>query len=209
MSPPPIEVRPLLGHPDVAYASHVVADEVLSPAECDAVVGLGSSLELEEADLEDDGAGADPATRLARVGWLGYEPDTAWLYERIADLAVHANERYGFDLVGFTEDLQYTVYDRPGSFYTWHQDGLDGPVAGRKLSIVIQLSPDDAYEDADLQFLDVVEDSTPAELRRWTARVRRQGTALVFPAFEYHRVTALRSGARRSLVCWIGGPPFR
>ena len=32
---------------------------------------------------------------------------------------------------------------------------------------------------------------------------------VVFPAFEHHRVTPMISGTRNSLVCWVGGPPFR
>ena len=43
----------------------------------------------------------------------------------------------------------------------------------------------------------------------WRAASARRGTAIVFPAFEYHRVRSLRSGVRRSLVSWVSGPPFR
>jgi PKHD-type hydroxylase len=32
---------------------------------------------------------------------------------------------------------------------------------------------------------------------------------VVFPSFEFHRVLPLRRGVRRSLVAWVGGPPFR
>ncbi|MDZ7732078.1 MAG: 2OG-Fe(II) oxygenase [Acidimicrobiia bacterium] len=116
---------------------------------------------------------------------------------------------YDFELTGFTEDLQFTSYDETGAFYTWHQDGLDGEVAGRKLSIVIQLSASTDYEGSDLELLDVVEDYPAEDLAAWRRRVRRRGTAVLFPAFEYHRVTPLVRGTRHSLVCWIGGPPFR
>ncbi len=32
---------------------------------------------------------------------------------------------------------------------------------------------------------------------------------IVFPAYVLHRVNPVIRGARRSLVGWIGGPPFR
>jgi PKHD-type hydroxylase len=120
-----------------------------------------------------------------------------------------SHQTYGFDLAGFTEDLQFTTYDRPGSFYTWHQDGLDGAVAGRKLSLVVQLSDPASYEGSDLELLDVAEDYSDDDRAAWRTRARRRGTVIAFPAFEYHRVTPLISGTRHSLVCWIGGPPFR
>ena len=119
-----------------------------------------------------------------------------------------ANRRYDFDLIGFTEDLQFTEYDGAGAFYTWHQDGLDGALAVRKLSMVVQLSDPDDYVGGELEFfaLDGDESATASDRR---VAMRTQGTVVVFPSFEYHRVAPLRSGVRRSLVCWVGGPAFR
>ena len=181
------------------YRSHVTFDRAFTVRQCERIVALGDALDVDTATLSgveepDDGL------RRSRV---------AWIHERLAELVAEANRTYGFDLDGFGEDLQYTVYDEPGAFYTWHQDGLVGDVATRKLALVVQLSPPGDYEGADLEMFDVVADSTPEELTGWHDRVRVQGSVTAFPAFEYHRVTPLRSGVRRSLVVWVSGPAFR
>jgi PKHD-type hydroxylase len=147
--------------------------------------------------------------RSSRTAWLAPDEDTWWVFEKLATVAERANRRYGFDLSGFGEDLQFTTYDRPGSFYSWHQDGLDGNVGTRKLSLVVQLSDPDDYAGAELQFFDVEEDLVDADLEAVRIATARQGTVIAFPSFEYHRVLPLRSGVRHSLVAWVSGPPFR
>jgi PKHD-type hydroxylase len=206
-----LEHRPLFvaasGPP---YHTHLVFPASFTAAECRAVVDHGTPAAAVGATVQ-DGADhqADPVLRQARVAWLTPDDDTAWIFDRLAELAERANDTYGFELTGFTEDLQFTTYDAPGSFYTWHQDGLDGPVANRKLSLVVQLSDPASYEGSDLELLEVVEDYADEEGRAWQARTRRRGATVAFPAFEYHRVTPLERGIRHSLVCWVSGPPFR
>jgi PKHD-type hydroxylase len=205
----PLDLRPVFVPPGGGeYSSHVVVPRAMTPAQCDRVVALGERLRLADGELA-DGASRDESLRRSKVAWIGPGPDTAWLYDKLARVAQRANRRYGFDLTGFGEDLQYTVYDEPGAFYTWHQDGLTGEVATRKLAVVVQLSDPADYEGADLELFDQVADLTPEELAEANAAKRDRGTAVVFPAFEYHRVTPLVSGVRRSLVVWISGPPFR
>ena len=178
--------------------------------QCQRIVALGEELVTERGGLEDGGGrDLDATLRRSRIAWLAPDDATTWVYDKLASLAAKANRVYGFDLTGFAEDLQYTVYDRPGAFYTWHQDGLDGEVANRKLSLVVQLSDPGDYEGGDLDFLDVVEDYTPAELALWRRGSRSRGAVVAFPAFEYHRVSPMISGTRRSLVCWVSGPRFR
>jgi PKHD-type hydroxylase len=36
-----------------------------------------------------------------------------------------------------------------------------------------------------------------------------QGRAWFFPSWALHRVTPVTKGVRRSLVIWVGGPPFK
>jgi PKHD-type hydroxylase len=207
----PAEPRPLLPPPaGPAWQPHQVFDAAFTPRQCDRLVACGDRLTTEGGALADDGdRDVDPALRRAQVAWLAPDGESAWVYDKLTKLALRANRVYGFDLSAFVEDLQYTVYDEPGAFYTWHQDGLDGEVATRKLSLVVQLSHPGDYEGADLEFLDVVEDYSPAERSRWLRASRARGTVIAFPAFEYHRVSPLVAGVRRSLVCWVGGPPFR
>ena len=192
------------------YGTHELHPEVFDPDECRRIVELGVALPPDTAGLEgDDGQVADDAIRAASIAWLPRDPSSEWIFERLQSVVDDANQRYGFALSGFDEDLQFTTYGRPGSFYTWHQDGLDGPVAHRKLSLVVQLSDPEGYDGADLELFQVVEDYSEDELAEHRAATRACGAVVVFPAFEYHRVTPLRSGVRRSLVSWVSGPPFR
>ncbi len=192
------------------WSTHEVRHDVFSAAECSAIVDCAAEWPIEGGGLEsDEGATEDPGIRSADITWLPACETTRWIFDRIDAVARAANQRYGFALSGFDEDLQFTSYDRRGSFYTWHQDGLDGPVAHRKLSVVVQLSDPQGYRGADLELFQVVEDYDADALEEFRSAIRTVGTAVVFPAFEYHRVTPLVSGVRHSLVSWVSGPPFR
>lgn len=192
------------------YHTHEVHPGVFDAEECDRILALGADLTIDEAGLEGaDGATADGAIRRAAIGWLPLDDRSEWIHQRLDAVCREANLRYRFDLSGLEEDLQFTTYADPGAFYTWHQDGLDGPVAHRKLSLVVQLSDPATYEGADLELFQVVEDLEGDELAEFRQLVRGRGTVVVFPSFEYHRVTPLRRGVRHSLVSWVSGPPFR
>lgn len=198
---------PDVDHP---YESALVFPEAFTSRQCDRIIERG--LALGAAGALVGGSEADhveeDVTRRSKTAWI--EPDDApWIFEKLAKLAQRANRVYGFDLLGFTEDAQFTLYDEPGAFYDWHQDGLGGEVAVRKLALVLQLSDPADYEGGDLEMFNIVHEYDPADVRAWSTEARLRGSLVVFPAFEYHRVTPIVSGRRYSLVCWVGGPPFR
>jgi PKHD-type hydroxylase len=184
---------------------------VFTPRQCDRILAYAEELVADAALIEGEEGSevADESIRRSTTAWVVPEDETWWIYEKLAAVAEKANRRYGFDLDGFGEDLQFTTYDQRGSFYSWHQDGLDGNVSGRKLSLVVQLSDPEDYDGAELQFFDVAEDYDADELAAFTELTRARGTVVAFPSFEYHRVLPLRRGVRRSLVAWVSGPPFR
>ena len=37
----------------------------------------------------------------------------------------------------------------------------------------------------------------------------KKGRAWFFPSYTLHRVTPVTKGIRKSLVIWVGGPPFK
>lgn len=158
---------------------------------------------VSDGDADDD----DNAVRIAEIAWMPPGGEHRWIFDKLAGVVERANRVYNYDLLGFTEDAQFTSYDQPGAFYDWHQDGLEGELAIRKLSIVVQLSDPLAYDGCDLELFGLV--NNPPVHNAWYNDLRQQGSVTVFPAFEYHRVTPIRSGRRHSLVCWVGGPPFR
>ena len=132
---------------------------------------------------------------------------------RLADHVRAANAAvFGYDLDGFhPEDpvllLRYTA----GGHYTWHQDaaGLPHPFAGRKLTFVLQLSSGEDYEGGDLQLAGhhLLDDEATGRARALAWRA--QGTLIVFPAWEVHRVAPVTSGERLALVGWAHGPALR
>jgi PKHD-type hydroxylase len=109
---------------------------------------------------------------------------------------------YGFDLTGFEDALQYTVYNESDTkeHYTWHVDNLgQGRPGCRKLSIVIQLSDPQEYEGGELQL----------HYQSYHIARKDKGLLYIFPSYVLHRVTPVTGGTRRSLVGWICGPDFR
>lgn len=138
--------------------------------------------------------------RRTTISWLktvdvAHQP----YFNAIANDVLKVNaEKWNFDLFGFIDSLQYTVY-HAGDEFGWHIDC--GPnLPPRKLSVSVQLSDPDEYEGGDLQ-LRVSETIETAP--------RAKGTVCIFPSFISHRVTPVTKGVRRALVAWIAGPAFR
>jgi PKHD-type hydroxylase len=207
----PQTIRAFVPDVDLPYRSSMVYTGIFTPRQCERIVALGLGLTADDAMV---GAGSkdhvsEHATRLSRTAWIDADDEHMWIFDKLARVAQRANRVYGFDLLGFTESIQFTRYDIPGAFYDWHQDGLEGEVASRKLSLVVQLSGPADYEGGTLELFNVENDWDASERDEWHDQACLQGSVVAFPAFEYHRVRPLTDGNRYSLVSWIGGPPFR
>lgn len=138
--------------------------------------------------------------RVSEISWINDNPETKWIYDKLALNAKIANkEMWNFDLWDYYDSLQYTKYYGNGGHYDWHAD-LGASISNRKLSCVLQLSTPEEYEGGDLEMNPgggII--SVPKGL----------GTLCFFPTFLLHRVTPLTSGVRKSLVTWISGANFR
>lgn len=199
---------PVVDHP---YESGLVYEGVFTARQCERIIAMGLGLTPDDARVggSESSYVEEAATRKSRTAWIEPADDALWIFDKLTKVAQRANRVYGFDLIGFTEDAQFTMYDEPGSFYDWHQDGLGGELAGRKLSLVVQLSEPEAYVGGELELFNIVHEMEPDDAAAWGEAARERGSVIVFPAFEYHRVLPMTSGKRYSLVSWIGGPPFR
>jgi PKHD-type hydroxylase len=145
--------------------------------------------------------------RRSGLRWLAPEADRAWIHERLVSYVEFANETaFGFDLVGFDGALQCTEYG-VGDLFEWHQDIGPGRVPQRKLSAVGILSSPEDYDGGLLEFPTGLAASVPG-LVELLARPL-QGTLVLFPSYQLHRVTPVTRGVRRSLVAWVVGPPLR
>lgn len=181
------------------YQNFVFVEDAFSSEECERIIAYGLKHKLEGAKVTEDTADIHKV-RKARVAWLSYNPEIAWVFDR---LEAHArkinNKHYKFRLSGFYENLQFTEYLAPDSHYTWHIDFAAGAASLRKLSMVVQLSAPESYEGGTLEIFDELNKTVP----------KRQGALTCFPSFVQHRVTPVTKGKRYSLVVWVSGDPFQ
>jgi PKHD-type hydroxylase len=155
----------------------------------------------QNAQVGGDGvSGVDKMVRRSQVSWVDYNPNTKWLFEKLAHVASHVNtDNFRFDLMGFGENFQLTNYDQSeNGMYGWHLDyGAD---VSRKLSMVVQLTDPSEYEGGNLQILT---NGEPVNIRK------QRGLIAVFPSYVLHQVTPVTQGSRQSLVSWVSGPAFK
>jgi PKHD-type hydroxylase len=189
--------------PDFA-ATCIVCDNVFTPAELDTVERYGDALHQQQALLAGEGWGRDNGAaqiRITRTAALTLKPEIKWVYDRMQVIIRKVNQQvYQFDLQGFAEAFQYTVYHgAEGGHYDWHIDW--GPnLVQRKLSASVQLTDPGQYEGCDLQFHGA---------RQIEVAPRDRGAVIVFPSFIQHRVTPCTGGTRKAIVAWTTGPQFK
>ncbi len=197
--------------PPAPWPNFLVDLHAFDEHECNTLVDLGRATQIidgtEDGGIE--GVGSEASLRRTSVAWIPRDTDTEWVFARLEALSERANETWRLDIDGIEEDLQFTEYNAPGAHYTWHHDGLETGVEDRKMSLVVQLSDPEAYNGADLEFLEVATDYAQDDLDVYRSETRSRGSVISFCSFEYHRVTPLRSGIRHSLVAWVSGPRLR
>lgn len=184
------------------FAPFFVIPRAFGDAELQAVDELAAILPVDRARIASDGAPTlSDGARKAAVRWIFPDSVTGGrLFARVDEVLRAANALFWqFDLGAASLPIQYTQYDEVGSHYDWHADWGAAEGFKRKISISVQLCDTSEYEGGDLEFMTYP--LTDAGRRQARAR----GTAIVFPAFLVHRVTAITSGARRALVTWRCG----
>ena len=146
-------------------------------------------------------------TRTSRVKWVPQENNWAWLYEKLADYALQANNSlWNFNLHTLPEQIQYTEYlGSKNGKYEWHQDIGPGMLSWRKVSITVQLSEPDEYEGGDLQVFQGGE----YKEQNFINAPRKAGCVFIFPSYMLHRVTPVTKGIRKSFVLWSGGGHYK
>jgi PKHD-type hydroxylase len=185
-------------------ATCVVCENVFTPAELDSIERYGDGLNQQKATLAGEDWGRDSGAariRITQTAALTLRAETKWLYDRMQVIIRKVNQQvYQFDLQGFTEAFQYTVYHgAEGGHYDWHIDWGPNRVQ-RKLSASLQLTDPSHYEGCDLQF----HGARPIE-----TAPRQRGAVIVFPSFIQHRVTPCTKGTRKAIVAWTTGPQFK
>jgi len=167
------------------------------------IIEIGEARQIEDASV---GAGPhqaiDPEYRKSTTSWIEQNTDSTWLYDKVAYIIRRLNSQYyRFDLHGFNEDMQFTIYNgEQQGHYDWHVDVGSNDVSPRKLSFVLQLSDPAEYQGGKLQ---IMNSKDPMVVNQ------QKGLAVLFPSYTLHRVTPVTQGVRRSLVVWATGPAFR
>jgi PKHD-type hydroxylase len=156
--------------------------------------------------MEPDGNNENAQLRDSLSSFVHARPDNQWIFNKLLNLTEVVNsEFYRYDLVGFNY-IQYTVYNYLGANYDFHIDTHltfptnDTDDLHRKLSFSLILSDSGDYTGGDFEiktgFNPVVQE-------------QKRGRVLAFPSWVLHRVTPIKTGARKSIVFWAKGPKFK
>jgi PKHD-type hydroxylase len=156
---------------------------------------------FQTATTVSDESNPNEEIRKSNIKWIYHDEKSAWVYDRIRDLSIEANNSiWKFNLHSILDSIQYTEYYANGGHYGWHTDIGPGSISHRKISITIQLSSPDEYEGGDFELWHGGEFRTME---------KKKGSAILFPSFTLHRVTPITKGVRRSLVLWVGGEAYK
>jgi PKHD-type hydroxylase len=133
------------------------------------------------------------------VAWLHPDHNTDWIFQRFSGVISQANrDHFMYDVEGL-DALQYTKYGLD-QHYTWHWDVAFGwENYQRKISLVMLLDDPEDYEGGEFEIcnngnLDDIKSLKP-----------NKGDILLFASWMPHRVKAVTSGSRRSVVSWVMG----
>lgn len=189
---------PSIAIPEISFATW---KNGFNESELARIIEIGDQLSITSATIGGRG-NVDDNIRQSNTGWIALTEDTQFIYDRLGYVARQLNGQFfDFDIWGFVEDLQYTIYDDTGGHYTWHLDrGGSTSDTPRKLSLVLQLSDPSEYEGGDLEIFD---GPVPSKVDK------EKGLISAFPSFILHRVTPVTKGTRKTLVVWLTGPRFK
>jgi len=126
----------------------------------------------------------------------GREQDVVWLPRKLEQIGARLNRQiWRFDIAGWSDVflIRYDVSDRLAQHSDLNDDHCDF-----KITMLLQLSPADAYDGGVLEF------GAPAD-----RAPREQGSLLAFPAWMPHRTTPVTAGRRYAAACFALGPSFR
>ena len=197
----PVPPRIKFGQDEMAYW-----DNFLSNEEINFILSQPEWLYTEQGSIggSDGNSFVNKEIRSSNVAWIDGRPEMAPIWNKLSNVVAEVNRRYfNFDLTGFYEPMQLGVYSaKNGGHYDWHVDGSSKDIsAPRKLSMSLLLSDTSEFEGGQFQVKTVTDDAQTLETKR--------GRAWFFPSYMLHRVTPVTKGVRRSLVVWVGGPPFK
>jgi PKHD-type hydroxylase len=197
----PIPPRNIPGKDHLAYWEGFLSDEDIN-----LLLAQPEWLHLQAGCIGGGGnqSAVDSSIRSSEIAWIGMKPELLHIWEKLANAVAEINRQFfHFDVTGFHEPMQLGLYteDKQGH-YNWHTDASPADNhTPRKLSMAMLLSDPSEFEGGEFQVKTNNDEAQTLECKR--------GRAWFFPSYTLHRVAPVTKGMRRSLVLWIGGPPFR
>lgn len=207
---------------EVLYGCIYVFKNLLSEQECDELLEYFDNVEKLEAKTigynmpsitrPNDLKGVEFNNTKVRKGSIKFDKD---LYKvphgekLVMALDSYASE-FGIKLFDDDVDFQLAIYDDIGDHFVMHEDHKMDIASfesrQRKVSASLQLSNYNEYEGCNLEVKLPMDDEgkTPHLIAS-----RQKGDMVVFPSFAKHKVSALESGVRNSMVLWYHGPAWR
>lgn len=145
-----------------------------------------------------------PTIRQSQIAWFKPCEKTQHIWDKIIFAIAEINRTYfHYELTGCYEPAQLSLYlGSEEGHYNWHIDDSENTnEVPRKLSMSLLLGDPSEFTGGELQIK--IANDEPVNLPQ------AKGRAWFFPSYMLHRVTPVTKGVRRSLVLWVGGPPFK
>lgn len=169
--------------------------ELFTKEECETILGTC----IEELWLPSTVIGNESLHKSRRQKLRG--DVQAFPFMNIRSVTKSANDEiYDFSLLGIIDQDYPQVFKySQGDSYDWHMDIT--PVApSRKLTFIINLSPEDSYEGGAIEFLNT---DTSA------VNISQQGSCLVFPAYIPYKINPVKSGTKHVIIGHVHGALFK
>lgn len=132
-----------------------------------------------------------------------FDEPVDWMDKKIDFYVKKANAENFYLDISFGLMSRQLMYYRPGDWFQSHDDTghWDNTYYDRKITCIIQLSPETDYEGG----------STLIESDAGIKQPNHQkeiGSILIFPTFAIHEVTEITKGFRKAFICWYSGPKY-
>ena len=179
---------PLILHNFISY------NNVFTQNECNKIINYSNNyIENHTSDIEIK----------IKMCYLLPDKKINFIYDRIRKLVTETNINiWNYNLYDFGEPIKFLEYnEKYNSHLKIHNDigNVRGWESFRKLTIIVQLTDENTYEDCNL----MIQNSD-----KLVTTNKNQGSIIIFPSFMMHQVTPITKGIRHSLVLWAYGPPF-
>ena len=181
-----------------------VVNDVFSAEEVEKIIGLEDLQKFQKGAIGVSGRGdVNTEKRDSEIMWVDANPNSMWFYEKFSNLIGHVNQdHFMYDVEGF-EPFQYTLYrgnENENHHYDWHCDYANQYLNfERKISASIMLTDPQEYEGGEFEIVLNGQVNNPLSLKP------KKGDVIFFASWMPHRVTPVKSGIRKSVVCWISG----